>query len=96
VAERNKRRAVPTLAEFARDRYLPYVQERLRSASNPETHLRLRILPFLGRKALDEINQDDVAALRRKLLAEGLKVSRGDQACQEFIVPRGDLAPEAQ
>jgi hypothetical protein len=25
-----------------------------------------------------------------------VKVSRGDQACQEFIVPRGDLAPEAQ
>ena len=48
------------------------MRERLRSASNPETHLRLRILPFLGRKALDEINQDDVAALRRKLLAEGL------------------------
>jgi hypothetical protein len=53
VAERNKRRAVPTLAEFARDRYLPHVRERLRSASNPETHLRPRILPFLGRKSLD-------------------------------------------
>ena len=63
---------MPTLADFARDRYLPHVRERLRSASNPETHLRLRILPFLGRKALDEVNQDDVAALRRKLLAEGL------------------------
>src|ERR1035437_1670748 len=27
-----------------------------------ETHLRLRILPLLGRKALDEVTQDDVAA----------------------------------
>jgi DNA-binding transcriptional ArsR family regulator len=75
VAERNKRRAVPLLADFARDRYLPHVRERLRSAANPEAHLRLRILPFLGRKALDEVHQDDVAALRRKLIAEGLSAS---------------------
>lgn len=75
VAERAKRRAVPLLAEFARDRYLPHVRERLRSAANPEAHLRLRILPFMGRKALDEIHQDDVAALRRRLIAEGLSAS---------------------
>ena len=72
VAERAKRRAVPLLPDFARDRYLPHVQERLRCAANREAHLRLRILPFLGRKALDEIHQDDVAALRRKLVSEGL------------------------
>jgi len=63
---------VPTLADFARDRYLPHVRERLCSAANPEAQLRLRIVPFLGRKALDEITQNDVAALRRRLLAEGL------------------------
>jgi integrase len=63
---------VPLLADFARDRYLPHVRERLRCAANPAAHLRLRILPFLGRKVLDEVHQDDVAALRRKLIAEGL------------------------
>jgi integrase len=72
VAERTKRRAVPLFADFARDRYLPHMRERLRNVVNPEAQLRLRIIPFLGRKALDEINQDDVASLRRKLLAEGL------------------------
>ena len=72
VAERDRRRAVPLFADFARDRYLPHVGERPRSAANHEAQLRLRIVPFLGRKALDEINQDDVASLRRKLLAEGL------------------------
>ena len=72
VAERARRRAVPLFADFARERYLPHVQERLRSAGNAEAQLRLRIVPFLGRKALDEITQDDVAALRRRLLAEGL------------------------
>jgi len=37
-----------------------------------EAYLRKRIVPHLGRKALDEITQDDVAALRRKLVDEGL------------------------
>jgi integrase len=75
VAERAKRRAVPLLADFARDRYLPHVAERLRSSSNNEVHLRLRILPALGRKALDEITHEDVAALRRRLIDEGLSNS---------------------
>ena len=34
VAERAKRRAVPLFADFARDKYLPYVKEHLRSAHN--------------------------------------------------------------
>jgi hypothetical protein len=29
---------------------------------------RLRIVPFLGKKALSEITQDDMAALRRRLI----------------------------
>jgi integrase len=72
VAERAKRRAVPTLAAFVSERYLPHVRDRLRSAGVPEAHLRLRILPFLGRKPLDELTPEDVAALRRRLIAEGL------------------------
>ncbi len=72
AAEAAQRRAVPTLAEFVRDRYLPHVRERLRSGSNIEGQLRLRILPALGRRPLDEVRQDDVAALRRRLVGEGL------------------------
>ena len=72
VAEKAKRRSVPTLADFARDRYLPDVRERLRSAGNIEAYLRRRILPALGRRALDEITPEDVAMLRRRLIAEGL------------------------
>ena len=75
AAEAAQRRAVPTLAEFVRDRYLPHVRERLRSGHNIEAYLRLRILPLLGRRALDEIRQDDVAALRRRLIGEGLSAS---------------------
>ena len=72
AAERAKLKAVPTVDEFARDRYLPHVQERQRSAYNVEAYLRKRILPALGKKALDEVTPQDVAELRRKMVAEGL------------------------
>ena len=72
LAELDKKRAVPLFADFVRERYLPHVQERLRSAGNIEAYLRKRIVPALGRKALDEISQDDVATLRRSLIDEGL------------------------
>jgi integrase len=75
LAERAKRRAVPLFADFARDRYLPHAVEHLRSAGNIEAYLRLRILPFLGRMALDEITPEHVVALRRRLIDAGLSNS---------------------
>jgi len=72
VAERAKRRAVPVFADFARDRYIPHVLDTLRSGANIEGYLRLRILPMLGRKVLDEITPEDIAALRRSMREEGL------------------------
>ncbi len=66
-----KLRAVPSVEEFARDRYIPHIQENLRGAHNIEAYLRMRILPAIGKKALDEVTQADVADLRRKLIAAG-------------------------
>lgn len=75
LADLAKRRAVPLFAEFVTQRYLPHVMERLRSAGNIEAYLRKRIVPALGRKSLDEITQDDVSLLRRRLIDEGLSPS---------------------
>jgi integrase len=72
AAEKAKLRAVPTVDEFVRDRYLPHVQERQRAAQNVAAYLRKRILPALGKKALDEVTPQDVAELRRRMVAEGL------------------------
>jgi len=72
AAEAAQRRAVPLFQEFARDHYLPHVRENLRSADNIEGYLRLRILPCVGRKAMDEITPADIAALRRKLVDDRL------------------------
>ena len=44
VAERERLRAVPTVAEFIADRYLPHAKENQRSWDCTERYLRLRIL----------------------------------------------------
>jgi integrase len=74
LGERERARAVPTLAEFAADRYLPYCRDRLHPLTvvNYDCYLRRRVLPALGRKALDEVTLQDVAALRRNLAADGI------------------------
>ena len=72
VAELKRLRAVPNLETFAEVHFLPYVRERLRSFKNYEVALRSRLVPMLGRRALDEITPADVAEVRRRLSADGL------------------------
>ena len=72
VAERERLRAVPTVAEFARDRYVPHCKDRLLSWDCNDRYLRLRILPAIGSKAMNEVTANDVAALRRKMVEAGL------------------------
>jgi integrase len=72
AAERERLRAVPTVEAFVRDRYLPHAKENLRSWDCVERYLRLRILPAIGRKAMDEVTQSDVAALRKQMIDAGL------------------------
>ncbi len=72
LAERDRRRAIPSVQEFAAERYLPHCKERLLSWDCTERYLRLRILPAMGRKAMDEVTQADVAALRRRIADAGL------------------------
>src|SRR5262245_60930492 len=56
-------RTVPTLAELARERYLPHVQGYKRSWHLDEMLLRVHIGPALGRMPLDEIKQEHIADL---------------------------------
>jgi integrase len=75
AATTDRRRAVPTLAELIHERYLPHAKERMRSWGNVDAYCRLRIVPRLGRKRLDEISQQDVADFRRWLIGEELSPS---------------------
>ena len=61
--ERELLRAIPTLAQFARESYMPFAKSAKRSWRTDETVLRIHLLPRLGRVALDQISSPQVAEL---------------------------------
>jgi integrase len=69
--ERKDLREIPTLSTFVRESYLPFVKNAKRSWRTDETVLRIHILPRLGNLALDEITDEDVADLLRRLRDAG-------------------------
>ena len=69
--KRRELRAVPVLANFARERYLPYVRTYKNSWRTDETVLRIHILPKLGALPLDEIKTDAIADLINGMRADG-------------------------
>jgi integrase len=73
--DRDRRRAVPTYGEFIEGRFLPHVESTTRSHSTYESLCRLRLVPALGRLALDEIDASSVQSLRRGLIGEGLSAA---------------------
>lgn len=72
-AKRLEAAQTPTFAEFATQRYLPYVQGYKRSANSDDSYLRNQILPVLGKKYLDEITKKDIIDFHFGLKAKGYK-----------------------
>ena len=72
---RRELRAIPTIREFVRDRYLPYVKSYKRSWQTDETVLRLHILPALGANMVDQVRNEEISdlleAMREKGYASG-------------------------
>lgn len=73
VEEKRALRQTPTLADFALERYLPYVQGYKRAWKSDETWLRVHILPRFGKRHLDEVRQAEVIAFQHAKRAEGYK-----------------------
>lgn len=59
-AEAKARKAVPTLAEFYEDSYLPYAKQHKRSWKRDETLYRLRVAPAFGAVRLNDIRRREV------------------------------------
>jgi integrase len=70
-SRRAELRAIPTLAELVRDRYLPHVKSYKRSWCTDETVLRLHLLPVFGSQPIDLIRAERVAALVQDMRAQG-------------------------
>jgi integrase len=64
-------RAIPTLAELVRDRYLPHVKGYKRSWRTDETVLRIHILPEFGTQYVDQVRGEPLAALVHRMREAG-------------------------
>ena len=69
--ERKELRTIPTLSEFVRDSYLPFVKNAKRSWRTDETVLRIHILPRIGNLTVDQISDENIADLLRRLRDAG-------------------------
>jgi integrase len=72
-------RQVPTLREFAQNRYLAYVKTYKKSWWLDETLLRVHILPKLGHKRLDQITREDISGLQLERLEAGAAPASADR-----------------
>jgi integrase len=70
--EKKLLRTVPTLAEFAAERYMPFVKGYKRDWKGDDSMLRNHILPKWGSLHLDEITQQSVIELHHGMRASGL------------------------
>jgi integrase len=70
-ADKAELKKMPTLAEFAYERYLPYVKGYKRSWQKDESILKLHIIPRFGRLHLDEITTRDVSLFHLSLPSKG-------------------------
>lgn len=69
--ERRELREIPTIKEFVRDRYLPYVKGYKRSWVTDETVLRLHILPHLGTQPVDQLKNEQISDLLQSMRDRG-------------------------
>ena len=69
-------RAIPTLGELVRDRFLPLVKNNKQNKQSDETVLRLHILPALGSLYVDLIRAEPVAALVERMRGEWYSTDR--------------------
>ena len=65
--ERNRKRSVPTLAEFSVQEYLPYAMQHKKSWADDESKLRREIGQQLGKIPLTEITTRDVMNLHASI-----------------------------
>lgn len=70
-ARKAELRAIPTLSELVRDRYLPHVKGYKRSWRTDETVLRIHILPEFGAQYVDQIRGEPLASLVQRMRETG-------------------------
>ena len=79
---RKVKRLVPTVAEFAHERYLPYVKGYKKSWDSDVSYLRNHVLPKFGTQHLDQLTQQSVIAFHHRMHADGYALA----TCNRMLV----------
>lgn len=79
LEERQALRAVPTLAEFIRDTYVPHIHLHRRNFQSTLSFLKCHILPRFGAKHLDAITSNLVAQAHEDLRAKGYALAQANK-----------------
>jgi integrase len=78
--EKKIKKVVPTLADFCRDRYLPYIKGFKKSPNTDISYLRCHILPRFGKMTMDKITQQEVVEFYHGIKAKGYAMGTANQA----------------
>jgi integrase len=77
--DRRVKRAVPTVAEFCTEKYLPYIKGYKRSWKSDESFFRNHLLPRFGADRLDEVSQQAVVDLRQSMKTTGYSLGMANK-----------------
>ena len=80
--ERKTKRAIPTLAEFSEQRYMPYVKGYKKSWDIDDSYLRNHVLPRFGALHLDQISLQGVIAFHQAMKEAGY----ADATCNRSVI----------
>lgn len=69
--EKKIKRSIPTIAEFYRDTYLPYLQSYRRNMESDYSFNLTHLLPRFGSKHLDELTQEEVIYAQQSMREAG-------------------------
>ena len=79
--DRKTKRLIPTLAEFAADRYMPFVKGYKKSWDSDDSYLRNHLLPKFGSLHLDEIKQEAVISWHH-----GMRAKYALATCNRMVI----------
>lgn len=79
LEERQALRAVPTLAEFIRETYVPHIHLHRRNFQSTLSFIKCHVLPRFGAKHLDEITTDMLAEAHQDLRTKGYALAHANK-----------------
>jgi integrase len=79
--ERKTKRLIPTVTEFAADRYMPFVKGYKKSWDSDDSYLRNHVLPRFGALHLDEVKQEAVIEFHH-----GMRAKYALATCNRMVI----------